>query len=118
MSYDIALHCACCDQRLHFDEPHDLRGGTYEVGGTREARLNVTYNYAPHSYRTMGEKGIRELYGKRAIDTVPLLEKAISELKTDVNDDYWEPTEGNARRALENLLTMAKAKPLGVWDGD
>ena len=34
------------------------------------------------------------------------------------NDDYWEPTAANAIRPLYQLITMAKLRPDGVWDGD
>lgn len=30
----------------------------------------------------------------------------------------WEPTEGNAKRALLQLLAMARMRPDGVWNGD
>lgn len=36
----------------------------------------------------------------------------------DVDTDYWKPTEGNAKRALLQLLAMAKIRPDGIWDGD
>jgi hypothetical protein len=46
VSYDVYL--ADIDgEPIYLDEPHDQRGGTYELGGTREAWLNVTYNYGP-----------------------------------------------------------------------
>ena len=47
------------------------------------------------------------------------LEKAIAALGDDVDDsDYWNATEGNAKRALYGLLAFAKMRPDGVWDGD
>ena len=52
------------------------------------------------------------------VDSIPLLTKAISKLGDDVSDDYWEATEGNAKRALTQLLTLAKMRPDGVWMGD
>ena len=39
-------------------------------------------------------------------------------LGDDVNPDYWKSTEGNAKRALLQLLAMAKIRPDGIWDGD
>ena len=39
-------------------------------------------------------------------------------LGDDVDDDYWKPTEGNAKRALYGLLAMAQMRPDGVWGGD
>jgi hypothetical protein len=51
-------------------------------------------------------------------DSIPILEKAIAQLGDDVDEDYWEPTEGNAKRALSQLLALAKMRPDGVWTGD
>lgn len=119
MSYDIELVDPVSKGRIVFDKPHEIRGGTYMMGGCSEAWLNVTYNYAPHYYRLLSaEKGIRILYDKTGADTIPLLEKAIAELGDDVDDDYWEPTEGNAKRALCGLLAFAKIRPDGIWAGD
>jgi hypothetical protein len=66
----------------------------------------------------LGDKGIRSLYGMTGKESVPVLKKAIAQLATDVSLDYWEPTEGNARKALEGLLALAIMKPDGVWGGD
>jgi hypothetical protein len=51
-------------------------------------------------------------------ESVVLLKSAIAQLGDDVADDYWEPTEGNAKRALTQLLALAQLRPDGVWDGD
>ncbi len=118
MSYDIELTDPDTGDVLHLDEPHQMRGGTYAIGGTTEARLNVTYNYGSHYYRVMGEKGIRTIYGMTGRASIPVLEDAISKLGDDVDDDYWKPVEGNAKQALKHLLVLAKTKPDGVWSGD
>lgn len=34
------------------------------------------------------------------------------------NEDYWEPTAGNAIKPLWQLLAFAQMRPDGVWDGD
>ena len=89
------------------------------MGGSAEAWLNITYNYSPHYYRLMDkEKGIRVLYGMTGAESIPLLQKTISSLKDDVSDNYWEPTEGNAKRSLCGLLAFAQMRPDGIWDGD
>ena len=120
MSYDISLTDPVTHEVLLLDEPHFIRGGTYAVGGTREMWLNITYNYADVFYRpdVLGEKGIRTIYGMSGADSIPLLQAAIAVLNDDVSDDYWEATEGNAKRALLQLLALAKMRPDGVWDGD
>lgn len=51
-------------------------------------------------------------------ESIPVLQKAIAALSDDVNPDYWEPTEGNAKRALCGLLAFAQLRPDGVWEGD
>ena len=117
MSYDIELQYPVTGRTLELDTPHQMHGGTYALGGTKEAELNITYNYAPFYYKLLGEKGIREIYGKTGAETIPILQNAINSLGDDV-DNYWTPTEGNAKRALIQLLTLAKMRPDGVWNGD
>jgi len=119
MSYDIELLEPETEETIMLDEPHYLTGGTYQLGGTREAWLNITYNYSKYYYEHIDkEKGIRLLYGKTGAESIPILEKAISELGDEKSSDYWEATEGNAKEALRDLLVLAKARPDGVWSGD
>lgn len=118
MSYDLELLDPVTKEVLQLDTPHHMRGGTYAVGGEKSARLNITYNYSAHFGRVLGGEGIRSLYGMTAAESIPVLSAAISALKDDVSDDYWEPTEGNAKRALTQLLALAQMRPDGIWDGD
>lgn len=53
MSYDIELVDPVTLEPLELDSPHHMRGGTYAVGGSTRARLNVTYNYAPHFSKSL-----------------------------------------------------------------
>ena len=138
MSYDISLTDPITGQTLQLDAPHHMRGGTYAVGGTAEARLNITYNYGRHYCRIFRTRpvredvkgdqcnagidgevgGIRSIYGLTGAESIPVLQAAISQLGDDTHPDYWEPTEGNAKRALVQLLALAKMRPDGVWNGD
>lgn len=135
MSYDIELVDPVTRQTLKLDAPHQMRGGTYALGGTTEASLNVTYNYAgifrrvfsgepanaPDMMAEMFDKsgaGIRSIYGKTGAESLPILDRAIAMLGNDVDDDYWKPTEGNAKRALVQLRALAAMRPDGVWTGD
>ncbi len=118
LSYDICLLDPKTHQVIEFDFKHGIKGGTYALGGTTEAWVNITYNYAEHFYNTMGEKDIRTIYGMTGAESVPILQNAINQLNDDVSDDYWEPTEGNVKRALQMLLDLALLYPDGVWDGD
>lgn len=118
MSYDIELCDPVTREVIELDEPHQMRGGTYCVGGTTELHLNITYNYGEFYYQTMGNSGIRTIYGLTGAESIPILEAAISKLGDDVDPDYWKPTEGNAKRPLYQLLAFAKMRPDGIWDGD
>jgi hypothetical protein len=118
MSYDISLQDPVTKETIYFDVPHQVQGGTYAMGGTTEAWLNVTYNYSKHYYRVFGENGIRSIYGKTGAESVPILQDAIDKLGDEVSADYWEPTEGNAKKALYGLLAFAKLRPDGIWEGD
>ena len=118
MSYDIRLKDRVTGNTVRLDFPHQIRGGMYAVGGTNEAWLNVTYNYGDIFRQVFGEDGIRSIYGKSGAESIPMLQKAISVLKDDATNDYWEATEGNAKKALYGLLAFAQLRPDGVWDGD
>ena len=65
-----------------------------------------------------GEKGIRTIYGMAGAESIPVIKAAMAQLKDDVSDNYWEPTEGNAKKALAQLLAFAQMRPDGIWDGD
>lgn len=137
MSYDIELVDPVTRETLELDAPHHMRGGTYALGGTTEAHLNVTYNYYPQFARAFEpltelrpqapdwlrehEKpatGIRTIYGLTGAESLPVLDRAISLLGDDVDPDYWKATDGNAKRALTQLRALAAMRPDGVWSGD
>lgn len=118
MSYDISLNEPISGETIKFETAHFVRGGTYAIGGTQEAWLNITYNYAKHYYRVFGEEGIRTIYGMTGAESIPIIKAAMAQLGDDVSPDYWEDTEGNAKKALAGLLAFAQMRPDGVWDGD
>lgn len=110
MSYDVELQNP--DGTPVRVSRHE-EGGTYALGGTEDAALNITYNYSPIYY----EHGfsIRELDGKAARDTIETLVHVVDELGTWRDDDYWAPTKGNAGYAANILLKWAKDNPDAVW---
>ena len=120
MSYDIKLCDPVTGETLECDSPHHMTGGMYCIGGTTEMWLNVTYNYSKFYYRedVLGDKGIRTIYGKTGAESIPILQKAIKALGDDVSTNYWDATEGNAKKPLTQLLAFAQMRPDGVWKGD
>lgn len=62
MSYDIYLKDPVTKEVIEFDEPHQMKGGMFAVGGTREAWLNITYNYANYYYSAT--EGDDRFFGK------------------------------------------------------
>lgn len=140
MSYDILLRDPVTKDTVHFDSSHQMAGGTFAVGGTTEAWLNITYNYAKW-YRIDGVfpdkgedyNGIRSIYGLSGADSIPVLKHAIQTLENMDEDlveeqkkefedrgvyGYWMPTRKNAIRPLYQLLAMATMRPDAIWDGD
>lgn len=123
MSYDITLKDSLTLDTIHFDTPHNMKGGTYAVSGTKEAWLNITYNYGKYYREAYPEDGIRAIYGKSGEESISILQKMIDKIKENYpdlkeSDDYWEPLPGNAIKPLYKLIEMAKMRPDVVWDGD
>lgn len=147
MSYDIRLCDPVTHIMVEFPTAHVMTGGTYQammdVHGnwiprpTTEAWLNITYNYSGHYKRVFeprparpGENeeygteddamvcGIRSIYGLTGAESIPILQRAADQLNDETDPDYWEPTEGNAKRPLLQLIAMAQLRPDGIWEGD
>ena len=124
MGWDFDLCDPVTKEILEADEKHQIKGGNYCVGGTTELSLNVTYNYSDIINKKMKELKIGEecsygyafyLMGKTGAETIEPLKKIIASLKDDADDDYWNATEGNAKRALCGLLAFAQLRHDGVW---
>ena len=118
MSYDIELLDPVSREVLNIGFKHEISGGIRCVGGTTKLWLNVTYNYAPLFKRTLGDDGIRTIYGMTGAESLPFLEAAASSLGDNVSSNYWEATEGNVKKALLGLIEFARLRPEGVWYGD
>lgn len=117
MSYDIDLIDPKDNSIVRVDRHSE--GGTYVLGGTDYAEINITYNYNRYFADTIDpDLGIRWLYGKDAKNTIDRLESSVKELGVERDIDYWKPTPGNAGYALSILLEWAKQHPKAVWRGD
>lgn len=119
MGYYIELLEPVSKKVIEIDKPHFMRGSMYPIGGSKKLFLSITYNYSNFYYDVIDkDEGIRKIYGMTGLESIPILEQAISKLGDDISEDYWEATEGNAKKPLIQLLTMAKMRPDGIWDGD
>lgn len=133
MSHYIELVDPVTREVLETDAPHQMRGCNYVIGGTRDMELSVTYNYGQWYRKSIGPRGIEEIYGKCGAESIPILKQAIKTLeesKEDLSEDeiieyekqevtgYWLPTRENAIKPLYQLLAFAQMRPDGVWEGD
>lgn len=140
MGYDINLRDPVTKETLTMDAPHQIKGGTYAVGGTDKMWLSITYNYSRWYYKDGvfqnedgKSQGIRTIYGKSGAESIPVLKTAISALENSTEDiseeerkeheeygatGYWMPTRENAIKPLYSLLAFAQMRPDGVWSGD
>jgi len=104
------------DGKLVKVESH-VEGATYCLEGSDGADLNITYNYSPHYYNSLDKrKGLEWLDGKKAKEALARLERAIKELGTEKDNDYWKSTPGNAGYALLILLKWAKQYPEAIFE--
>jgi len=114
MSYDIELKDPIMGTTIVFEEPHQMHGGMYQIGGTAEAWLNITYNYSGYYYdatesdsRFFGKTeddyeeeeprnlGIRGIYGKTGAESIPMLRDMILRITEKYSKDgKWIDGEG------------------------
>ena len=91
-------------------------GGTYVMGGSDEAELNITYNYSKFYYQALDKRnGLRWLHNKRAHKCLYRLRKAILQLGTQQDMEYWNATSGNAGYALDILYQWARQYPMAKF---
>ena len=111
MSYDVSLHDPVTGNLCEMTEQVPA-GGTYALGDRRACEFNITYNYA----EVFGGL-VRELAGRTTAEALPALEAFVNAHPTakPYEADYWAPTIGNAKAAVEVLVSFSKAHPAGVW---
>lgn len=91
-------------------------GGTYAISGIDEAELNITYNYSKFYYQTLDKKkGLEWLHNKRAYKCLRKLRKAVVQLGTQQDMEYWNATSGNAGYALNILYQWARRHPMAKF---
>ena len=132
MSYDINLRDPVTKETINFADSHQMRGGTYVVGGTTEAWLNITYNYSeyyyeatendprffgklPDDYDNEPERnlGIRGIYGKTGAETLKMISDMIHRIESKYKKDgEWITTE---RRETVRLDENGKGVSFTEW---
>ena len=115
MSYDIYL-VNNDGETIRFAERHHIHGGTYAAGGTHEASLNMTFNYGAIFHDHLGVS-ICDLDDKSVREVIPLLCDWIARLVRvggEPSENYWDTNPGNARKALNDLLTLCHMVPLSA----
>jgi hypothetical protein len=117
MSWSFDLCDPVTKKILKTEEKHFMFGTTICVGGDTAMTLDVTYNYSDIINKVIKSKEeyAHFLSGKSGAEVIPILKDAISKLSDDVDDDYWKATEGNAKRALSQLLAFSQMRPDGIW---
>ena len=92
---------------VELKERHVITGGTYALGGTTEAWLNITYNYWRIFHRLFGEDGITTIYGMNVKDARTILVGAVARLGVaEPDENYWKACDGNAKKALAGLIEL------------
>jgi hypothetical protein len=117
MSYDISIVDSKTGDTIQVSENHFLRGAIYCPGGTKELWVSVTFNYSSFFVKAfLNNKGIKILNGMAIKDSLPMLVSARSNLSGDPHESYWEATEGNARKAVTDLIYLALLAPdEAIW---
>lgn len=85
------------------------------LGRPKSNQFGVTYNYCPILKRVLGEGGLRNLNGLSGEASIKLLDEAQAQLVGKPLSDYWAPTEGNVKAALQKLLVLAKKRKKSIW---
>lgn len=114
MSWDCSLKDKDTGETIHLSTPHYLCGNTYDVEGTTECWLSITYNYGPFFRRVYPEEGIRIIDGKTGREAIPLLLKIANKLD-------WSGEKGltaaEARERLAEVWTnRSDEEVLTEWD--
>ena len=122
MSWSFDLCDSVTGECLITDTNHNMPSATMCIGGTKEMSVDITYNYSDiicnKFQEVLKNKDISYAYfidGKSGAEVISLLKNVVSKLKNDVDDDYWNATEGNAKRALNVLLAFSQMRPDGIW---
>ena len=108
MSYDIYLIDKDTGEELKSKEPHNIRGGSYAEGDVT-LYLNITFNYHD-AYKKHG-LWLPELDQRLVKDVISKLFSVYNQLEGEPSVNYWEATDGNAKKALGDLIKLCSLAP-------
>ena len=109
MSWDIEI----CKNGVPIEFPNtvNISGGTYALGGTSVARLNVTYNYSCFFRAHLHPDSLKALDGMTVETAMEHVDCALVRMTGEPDDNYWKTTEGNAKKALIDLKMLMQLCP-------
>lgn len=109
MSFDVGL---LDDEGYLVPVPHfEGEGGTFTIGGSEYAELNVTYNYSEIW-------SVEEIDGLSGAESEPILAEQVERFGVERDANYWIPTEGNVGYMANILLGWARLHPNAKWEVD
>ena len=112
MSWNVYMRDAKTGDIVELETPHQFRGGIYQVGGSRSAELNVTYNYGPLLREAWGaSRSLSVLDDLTVAEAVPNLAHVIAKYGVHRDEDYWAATPGNVGAAMLDLLNLCALVP-------
>jgi hypothetical protein len=115
MSYYVKMYDPETKKTVNFKYKHGYQGSNFILGGTTEAFVNITYNYAKYYKETIDkDTGLYSLHNKTGKEALPIIQKAINELGIDYNENYWAATRGNAGYALLAIEFFCRMRPDGI----
>lgn len=105
MSYDIRLKDPVTNETLEvpghlmtggmYKADYDEKTKTFSPALNTEAYLNITFNYSNYYYEVYNE-GIKKIEGMSGIDSIPVIEKMIENIKEKYKKDgEWITTKRN-----------------------
>lgn len=98
--------------------PRHFEGAVLEMDGNTAAEVHVTGNYLPiwRRYFEPNEGDRYGIWGKTGRDLRPTIERAVAELGTIKDKDFWKPSNGNVGAIFDLMLEWIDQLPDGRFE--
>lgn len=117
MSYDVYLNDA--EGNIIKLKYKHCEGGTYQLGGSDDAHLNITGNYGGLYCEYFHPEGLSFIHGKKASETNLLMFEAVSKLGCEkLTEDYYvyDADITLFKLGLKKLLSQQQIEYIGrLW---